>query len=105
MTYNNIREKFYQRFKKFYRKHDEQFVSFNIKDMYPSLLKYDVLSEMKNRISDNKFATSIDKCALVELAMLSLEFMLFTIDQKILKSKQSFIHRHTNFTMFHRNLH
>ena len=53
MTYNNIREKFYQRFKKFYRKHDEQFVSFNIKDMYPSLLKYDVLSEMKNRISDN----------------------------------------------------
>ena len=51
-------------------------------------LKYDVLSEMKNRISDNKFGTSIDKCALVELAMLSLEFMLFTVDQKILKSKQ-----------------
>ena len=67
-------------------------------------LKYDVLSEMKNRISDNKFGTSIDKCALVELAMLSLEFMLFTVDQKILKSKQSFIHRHTNFSMFHRNL-
>ena len=38
---------FYQRFKKFCRKHktlsdDEQFVSFDIKDMYPPLPKYDV---------------------------------------------------------------
>ena len=62
--------------------HDEQFVSFDIKDMYPSLSKYDVLSEIKNRINNNKFVTSIDKCALIELAILSLEFMSFTIDQK-----------------------
>ena len=61
---------------------DELFVSFDIKDMYPSLLKYEVLSEIKNRINDNKFVTSIDKCALIELALLSLQFMLFTIDQK-----------------------
>ena len=32
---------------------DEQFVSFDIKDMYPSLPKYDVLSEIKNRINEN----------------------------------------------------
>ena len=61
---------------------DEQFVSFDIKDMYPSLLKYDVLSEIKNKINDNKFVTSIDKCALIKLVILKLEFMLFTIDQK-----------------------
>ena len=27
---------------------DEQFISLDIKDMYPSLPKYDVLSERKN---------------------------------------------------------
>ena len=43
---------------------------------------YDVLSEIKNRINDNKFATSIEKCTLIELAILSLEFMSLTIDQK-----------------------
>ena len=94
MTNYNIRKKFYERFKKFCRKKDEklsddeQFVSFGIKDMYLSLLKYDVLSEIKNRINDNKFVTSIDKCALIELALLSLEFMSFTIDQKYYNQKQ-----------------
>ena len=61
---------------------DEQFVSFDIKDMYPSLPKYDVLSEIKNKINDNKFVTSIDKCALIKLVTLPLEFTSFTIDQK-----------------------
>ena len=45
----------------------EQFFSFDIKDMYPSLPKYDVLSEIKNRINDNNFLNGIDKCALIEL--------------------------------------
>ena len=49
--------------------------------MYLPPLKYDVLSEIKNRINDNKFVTSIDKCTLIEL-VLSLEFMSVTIDQK-----------------------
>ena len=61
---------------------DEQLFNFDIKDMYPSLPKYDVLSEIKNRIKDNKFVTSIDKCALMELVILPLEFTSFTIDQK-----------------------
>ena len=61
---------------------DEQFVSFDIKDMYPSLPKYDVLSEIKNKINDNKFVNSIDKCALIELVTLPLEFTSFTIYQK-----------------------
>ena len=49
--------------------------------MYLPPPKYDVLSEIKNRINDNKFVTSIDKCTLIEL-VLSLEFMSVTIDQK-----------------------
>ena len=53
----------------------EQFASLDINYMYPSLPKYDVLSEIRNRINDNKFVTSIDKCASIELAILSLEFM------------------------------
>ena len=32
---------------------DDQFVSFDIKDMYPSLPQYDVLSEINNIINDN----------------------------------------------------
>ena len=67
---------------------DEQFVSFDIKDMYPSLPKYDVLSEIKNIINDNKFVTSIGKRTLIELAILSLEFMSFTIDQKYCNQNQ-----------------
>ena len=51
--------------------------------MYPPLPKYDVLSGIKNIINDNKFVTSIDKCALIELAMLSLEFMSLTMIKNI----------------------
>ena len=83
---------------------DEQFVSFDIKDMYPSSLKHDVLSEIKNRINDNNFVTSIDKRALIELAIFFLEFMLFTDDKKILQLRTRLIHRCTNFTMFYRTL-
>ena len=61
---------------------------FDIKDIYPSLPKYDVLSEIKNRINDNKFVTSLDKCALIELIILSSEFMSFTIDQKYYNRNQ-----------------
>ena len=67
---------------------DEQFVSFDIKDMYPPLPEYDVLSEIRNRINDNKFSTSIDKDVLIELAILSLEFMSFTTDQKYCNQNQ-----------------
>ena len=79
---------------------DEQFVSFDIKDMYPPLPEYDVLSEIRNRINDNKFSTSIDKGVLIELAILSLEFMSFTTDQKYCNQN----HWCTNLTMFRRNL-
>ena len=67
---------------------DEQFISFDIKDMYPSLSKYDVLSEIKNIINDKKIVTSVDKCALIELAIISLEFMSFTINQKYYNQNQ-----------------
>ena len=63
---------------------DEQFVSSdNNKDTHLSLPKYDVLSGIKNIINDNKFVTSIDICALVELAILSLKFMSFTMIKSI----------------------
>ena len=47
---------------------NEQFVTLDIKDMYSLLQKYDALSEIKNRINDSKFVTSIDKCTFIELA-------------------------------------
>ena len=56
--------------------------------MYLALPKHDVLPEIKNIINDNKFVTSTDKCALIELATLSLEFMSFNIDQKYCNENQ-----------------
>ena len=47
---------------------NELFVTLDIKDMYSLLQKYDALSEIKNRINDSKFVTSIDKCTFIELA-------------------------------------
>ena len=67
---------------------DKQFVRFCITDMYFSLPKYDWLLEIKNRITDNNFLASIDKCSLIELAILSLEFISFTINQKYYNQKQ-----------------
>ena len=61
---------------------DEQFANVDIKDLYPSLGKYNALSEIKNRINESKFVTTIEKCALIELTILSLEFMSFTIAKK-----------------------
>ena len=67
---------------------DEQYVSFYIKDMYSPLAKYDVLSEIKNRINNKKSVASIDKYVLIELAVLSLEFMSLTIDKKYCNQNQ-----------------
>ena len=48
---------------------------------------------------------ALDKCALIELAILSLELIPFTSDQKYYNQKQGlYIHRCTNFSMFCRNL-
>ena len=67
---------------------DKQFVRFCITDMYFSLLKHDWLLEIKNRITDNNFLASIYKCPLIELAILSLEFISITINQKYYNQKQ-----------------
>ena len=55
--------------------------------MYRSLLKYHVLSEIKNIINNNS-VTSIEKYALIKLIILLLEFMSFTIDQECYSQKQ-----------------
>ena len=83
---------------------NRQFVIFDIKIMYPSSPKYDVLSEIKNRINNNNIVTSTDKCALIELAILSLEFLSFTIDQKYYNRKQCSFIGCTNFITCFRNL-
>ena len=62
--------------------HDGEFVRFDNKYIYLSLLEFDVVSEIKNRINDSKCVTSVYKCGLIELAILLLEFMSFTIDKK-----------------------
>ena len=62
--------------------HDGEFVEFDNKYIYLSLLEFDVVSEIKNRINDSKCVTSVYKYGLIELAILLLEFMSFTVDKK-----------------------
>ena len=53
-------------------------ISFDISDMYPSLPKQDVITEVVGRINDENFKPSMNKKALIELVTISVEFMSFS---------------------------
>ena len=45
---------------------DKIMISFDISDMYPSLPKQDVITEVVRRINDENFKPSMNKKALIE---------------------------------------
>ena len=49
----------------------------DISDMYPSLPKQDVITEVARRNNDQNFKPSKNRKALVELVIISVEFMSF----------------------------
>ena len=53
-------------------------ISFDISDMYPSLAKQNVITEAVRRINDEDFQPSMNKKALIQLVIISVEFMSFS---------------------------
>ena len=66
---------------------DETMISFDIPDMYPSLPKQDVITEVVRRINDENFKPSINKKALINLVIISVEFMSFSCNGQYFDQK------------------
>ena len=61
---------------------DNKFASFDVSAMYPSLPKYDVLPDVKNRINDNTFVTTIMDKILLRLFDALPNFLFTTSERK-----------------------
>ena len=55
--------------------------------MYPSLPKQDVITEVVRRINDENFKPSMNKKALIELVIISVEFMSFSCNGQYFDQK------------------
>ena len=53
-------------------------ISFDISDMFPSLPKQVVITEVVRRINGESFKPSMNKKALIELVIILVEFMSFS---------------------------
>ena len=62
-------------------------ISFDISDMYPSLPKQDVITEVIRRINDENFKPSMNKKALTELVNISVEFMSSSCNNQYYEQK------------------
>ena len=56
---------------------DKTMISFDKADMYPSLPKHDVITEVVRRINDENFKPSMNKKALTELVNILVDFVIF----------------------------
>ena len=66
---------------------DETIISFDISDIYPSLPKQDVIAEVVRKINDENFKPSMNKKALIELEIISVEFMSFSFNGQYFDQK------------------
>ena len=57
-------------------------ISFNMLDMYPSLPKQDVITEVVTRINDENFKPSMNKKSLIELVNISAEYISFSCNNQ-----------------------
>ena len=66
---------------------NETKISFDISDMYPSLPKQDVITEVARRINDENFKPLMNKKALIELVNISVEFISFSCNNQYYEQK------------------
>ena len=66
---------------------DETMISFDISDMHPSLSKQDVITEVVRRINGENFKPPLNKKALIELVIISVEFMSFSCNGQYFDQK------------------
>ena len=62
-------------------------ISFDVSDMYPSLPKQDAITEVARRINEENFKPSMNKKALIELVIISVEFMSFSCNGQYFDQK------------------
>ena len=74
-SYIKDTEQFVDKIRNIKLEEDEIMISFDISDMYPSLPKQDVITEVVRRINDENFKPSMNKKALIELVIISVEYM------------------------------
>ena len=76
---------------------NETKISFDISDMYPSLPKQDVITEVARRINDENFKPLMNKKALIELVNISVGFIHFLVTINIMSKKMdySLAHQHS----------
>ena len=77
-SYIKDTEQFVDKIRNIKLEEDEIMISFDISDMYPSLPKQDVITEVVRRINDENFKPSMNKKALIELVIISVEFISFS---------------------------
>ena len=77
----------YTWFRNFKLEEDETMISFDISDMYPSLPKQNVFTEVVRRINNENFKPSMNKKALIELVIISVEFMSFSCNGQYFDQK------------------
>ena len=80
-------EQFVDKIKNVKLKEDETMISFDISDMYPSLSKQDVIIEVVRMINDKNSKPSMNKKALIELVIISVEFMSFSCNGQYFDQK------------------
>ena len=80
-------EQFVDKIRNIRLEEDETMVSFDISDMYPSLPKQVVITEVVRRVNDENFKPSTNKKALIELVNISAEFMSFSCNNQYYEQK------------------
>ena len=86
-SYIKDTEDFVAKIKNIELEEHETMVSFGISDMYPSLPKQDVIAEVIRRINNENFKPSMNKEALIELVIISVEFMSFSCNNQYYDQK------------------
>ena len=86
-SYIKDTEQFVDKIRNIKLEEDEIMISFDISDMYPSLPKQDVITEVARRINDENFKPSMNKKALIELVIISVEFMSFSCNRQYFDQK------------------
>ena len=86
-SYIKDTEQFVDKIRNIKLEEDGTMISFDISDMYPSLPKQDVITEVIRRINDENFKPSMNKKALTELVNISVEFMSFSCNNQYYEQK------------------
>ena len=86
-SYIKDTEQFVDKIKNIKLEEDETMISFDISDMYPSLPKRNVFTEVVRRINNENFKPSRNKKALIELVIISVEFMSFSCNGQYFDQK------------------